>query len=430
MAFADLGVKDAREEQVKPLSKSKIRYLARTMRRRLNSRCKGLLEVGLLGDEQDETEFWDDNLTTSDLSLEEVENESEEEDDGWTSDDGRGSADNVDGFTLEEMDSLAIKKVQYLHRTVKDFLEQPEIWDRIVAGAGERFHPHTALYASYLLQLKSLDPDTMTKAEFWDTLTWTIEYAASTEKNISKSEYIEYIDEIDRAARQLCNKELSSRGTFTDAQTIKFMNNRKTNMLDLDDENLPLPSELSVSRWLDAHWTTTVPSKRRQRNTTFLSVAVWCGLTSYLAVKLAKKDSEAPAHPLLFSAVMDYDLFHRMRYFDRPHCVQANPTYDVVRLLLDNGASPDVTSPSSASTFARKYVTPWKIVWKKHLYENTGSWEGIYELFVSHGAGNASQDGVVKKKERKAQQKHTDPKAEKWTHKFGIDMLKSLRKEP
>jgi hypothetical protein len=75
-------------------------------------------------------------------------------------------------------------------------------------------------------------------------------------------------------------------------------------------------------------------------------------------------------------------------------------------------------------------VTPWKIVWKRHLYKKTASWAGIYELFVSHGAGNLSQDGVVKEKERKAQQKHIGPKGEKWTNKFSRNMLKNLRKEP
>ena len=82
-----------------------------------------------------------------------------------TSDDGDEFVKEDEELTLQEIYILPDRKAQYLHRTVKDFLEQPEIWDRIVAATGAKFHPYTALYASYLLQLKSLDPESMTKTQ-------------------------------------------------------------------------------------------------------------------------------------------------------------------------------------------------------------------------------------------------------------------------
>ena len=165
MVFADLGVNDAIGEAVRPLLKSDIRYLARTMRRRLKSRCTGLLEVGSLEDEQSDLKFLPERSMSSESSSEEGGNVSLN-DDGWTSDDGDESAKEDEALTLQEIDILADRKVQYLHRTVKDFLEQPEIWDRIVAATGAKFHPYTALYASYLLQLKSLDLESITKHNY------------------------------------------------------------------------------------------------------------------------------------------------------------------------------------------------------------------------------------------------------------------------
>ena len=82
MAFADLGVNDAIGEAVRPLLKSDIRYLARTMRRRLNSRCTGLLEVGSLEDEQSDSKFLPERSTSSESSSEE-EGSVSLNDDGW-----------------------------------------------------------------------------------------------------------------------------------------------------------------------------------------------------------------------------------------------------------------------------------------------------------------------------------------------------------
>lgn len=48
-------------------------------------------------------------------------------------------------------------KVQFLHRTVQDFLEIPAIWSEIaVKTSGADFDPHVVLLESYILQLKHL----------------------------------------------------------------------------------------------------------------------------------------------------------------------------------------------------------------------------------------------------------------------------------
>ncbi|KAF8862899.1 hypothetical protein BDZ45DRAFT_767708 [Acephala macrosclerotiorum] len=56
----------------------------------------------------------------------------------------------VSGKTSDPLDL----KVNYLHRTVQDFLKKPDIWDLVMARAGTAFDPDECLIKSYILQLK------------------------------------------------------------------------------------------------------------------------------------------------------------------------------------------------------------------------------------------------------------------------------------
>jgi hypothetical protein len=47
-------------------------------------------------------------------------------------------------------------RVEYLHRTLKDYIEQPRIWIEIRSSAPS-FDPHVSLFKAYALQMKSLD---------------------------------------------------------------------------------------------------------------------------------------------------------------------------------------------------------------------------------------------------------------------------------
>jgi hypothetical protein len=49
---------------------------------------------------------------------------------------------------------LAQCKVEFLHRTVLDFLNRPEIWEQFLAATNNSFKPYAAVAQSWLLQLK------------------------------------------------------------------------------------------------------------------------------------------------------------------------------------------------------------------------------------------------------------------------------------
>lgn len=53
-------------------------------------------------------------------------------------------------------DKLVFQRVCYLHRTVKDYLERPEVWDQIVKLTDESFDPNTALLMAFVVEAKTV----------------------------------------------------------------------------------------------------------------------------------------------------------------------------------------------------------------------------------------------------------------------------------
>jgi hypothetical protein len=103
LSFADEEDPEyAIKARVQPLDKTGVSFRYDETVRRLNSRCKGLLEV--------------------------------------RSPRGKGR--------------LVDSKVDFLHRTVKDFLDTPNIWESIISQSDPNFNPDISLMQSYLVQLK------------------------------------------------------------------------------------------------------------------------------------------------------------------------------------------------------------------------------------------------------------------------------------
>ena len=168
MTFADDGVEEAIQKDIGPFIPTDLHQKVWGMKRRLNSRCKGLLEIG--------------PVFTGELSI-------------------RPRADVITDRIVYSTDlrPLSESNVQYLHRTVKDFFARPEIQHRIVTEAGSDFNPNLCLYASYLQQLKSIQVTEAKGSDLFDIVSWSIEYAARAQGSISQAEFVSYLDEVDRA---------------------------------------------------------------------------------------------------------------------------------------------------------------------------------------------------------------------------------------
>lgn len=179
-------------------------YRVLNMRRRLDSRCKGLLEAAPVWINENHISSCD-TLPANDLIIVEQQEDTPGVVVTIAPDDGKtGNAAILRDFSTlpaDRGDLLADANVEYLHRTVKDFLEQPDVWQQVLAATDTNFQPHLALARSYVLQLKwvHFNPPAVVPRETWNAIFWIIEYCALAEA--SNEVDVELLDEVGRTLR-------------------------------------------------------------------------------------------------------------------------------------------------------------------------------------------------------------------------------------
>ncbi|KAJ3538693.1 hypothetical protein NM208_g5796 [Fusarium decemcellulare] len=297
MAFADLeDQNEVLQKLLWPLPHSNIVARCMHMKRKLSSRCKGLLEIEsppTLGQQSDTDDGTDDNCN--------------------------------------HIDPITDCRVQYLHRTVKDFIESPEIWGWIVATNKEPFDPCVALAKSYLLHLKSADTTKTKYDEILDRSLWCISYAKESKLNRGPVQ-TELMDELDRTTTAL-NRHLQSIDVAredTSAGTISSPPDEET------------------------HWTShVVPAV----GTSFTYLMAMCGMFGFLEAKLAYNDPELRHYgdsktPLLFAVLEDYLVLSQ--YSGRKNIIVDSPSKKTIRVLLQKWADPyQLHRGRSAHTIAK-----------------------------------------------------------------------------
>jgi hypothetical protein len=154
LSFAEDGLEKAIAAEVEEVSLMQSKYRAETMRRRLNSRCKGLLEAPALRHQ---------TLTAAEA------------------------------------------KVQYLHRTVKDFLRRPEVWNYIISGTTQSFEPDICLLGVSLMNVKCLPMSEKVLPAFEKGIARCTKYSAKAE-NRKSDHHIELLQELNRTAIRLFGK--------------------------------------------------------------------------------------------------------------------------------------------------------------------------------------------------------------------------------
>jgi hypothetical protein len=137
-------------------------FRAINMRRRLNSRCKGLLEVGIepksillrpspTGPYASDNDQIDALEPKSQVSQSLNMQEPCLEDKGMALPDALLDMSNVDPTKLSDFVNA---RIEYLHRTVREFLERKEVRAQLQAATPLEWNPHSALARAHLLQLK------------------------------------------------------------------------------------------------------------------------------------------------------------------------------------------------------------------------------------------------------------------------------------
>jgi hypothetical protein len=165
LAFAEDDFDKAMAAEVEPIQSAQAEYRAERMRRRLNSRCKGLLEAPIRRDE-----------------------------------------------------SITVTKVQYLHRTVKDFLNRPDIWEYILSGLPPPFDPDVSLSGGALLEIKTLSMSEDIMLLFQPLLNRYMSHSIKIESTKPDLQ-IRSLEELDRAATKFFGCSHSNGGTWLEALT-------------------------------------------------------------------------------------------------------------------------------------------------------------------------------------------------------------------
>ncbi|KAI4862811.1 hypothetical protein F4820DRAFT_459963 [Hypoxylon rubiginosum] len=202
IALADLEDSEwAMQAPVKPMSYKEESVLCKNMKRKLSSRCRGLLDIS-------SPVIQRPNNSHPELEV--------------AVDEG------LHGFRIgeaggEECDtSIADLEVQYLHRSVRDYIQSPEIWSWLISANEEPFDPHFYLLKSYLLQLKRLPAVSLSAREMGFHIWMAIKYAKRSLNIFTKKkkgqvkEVVLLLDEMDKAATILTSSPARHNSTFVD----------------------------------------------------------------------------------------------------------------------------------------------------------------------------------------------------------------------
>ena len=286
--------------------------LTSSVGRRLNSRCKGLLEIATSDDppnlvglgKPSKALLIDVNGPSKAVSV------------------NPNSPSKAVPIVLHGHPTAMIgSKVQYLHATVKDFFEKPKVWDGLDVPK-ESFDPHITLCRSYIIQFKITPSKTVN--DLWDSTRKCLSQAYPYEPHSDGSrlqDYIRVLDEFDYIAQQKLPEGISGKRprsqvkhwihSFPHSREIKAMN----------------PSYPYLG------YDTTTPLK----DLSFLTIAVNLDLYHYVAVKLDSISDNAQEDivaSLLLSALSDkycLEKFFGMETF---------PSVRIVRLLLSKLTGP------------------------------------------------------------------------------------------
>ena len=343
------------------LSSDEKRYRAETMRRRLNSRCKGLLEVAYETEESiPETQSRVIPGQNLDICSEGARNDAT-------------IIPQTSGLLSEITDaSRASSTVQYLHRTVKDFLEDEQKWSSLVGSREWTFDANMVLCRSLIAQFKdqpvekSVNRVTL-EAEIKKILRQAYRCEGlSTEISFGRN-YRFMLQAFDQAAQILTQSTLDH-----------FLRN----------ESQPghWPSEFGGGGWPrteeaeDCRFCANAPLPK---DSSFLSVAVSLHLKRFVQAEIESLSQNRPLE----------SISHLLPYASNcnslVHIVLEGPSVplslDMVRLLFSNGADPN--QKIGKTTIWKKFIREkWRLLDPSKLTQPPN--DEILREFLEHGAEN------------------------------------------
>lgn len=194
-------------------------------------------------------------------------------------------------------------KINYLHRTFRDFLEHEDTWTKLEDPGEELFDANLHLAISYLAMLKTSPANDSEQKSMWHNVSYCLEHLSQIQDSGSQL-YIQLLEELDRTAQQTTARD------------------------DLDDRGQAKP-----------HWITTRMAFQADFDADFRHLAVQCQLLPYIEHIIATRGKD-PAQKDLAS--MLWFATNRIRVmpdaYDRPTVPHKPYNLQLIELLLESGA--------------------------------------------------------------------------------------------
>jgi hypothetical protein len=261
----------------------------------------------------------------------------------------------IETYSCEQAcNSSADARLSYLHRTVRDFLELPEIWSIVLKPtSGKEFVPSVALLQSQVLYIKRVLPfptDLMHRiSDIQKFATRAIAFARQAETATSKPQ-VTMLDELDRVCNELLKGFVQGPYSWTTEAN--------------HDDTSAFRDETAVHQ------------------NSLIALAIQSGLYFYVAEKLKLE-------PWLVENKGGRPLLHYAISAKNALCIyelQVQPS--VVELLLSHGAQVDEVYEK---------VSAWELVLESLFLllargaskKTVKKWLSIVKLFLEHGADPA-----------------------------------------
>jgi len=113
--------------------------------------------------------------------------------------------------------------VEYLHRTVKDYIERPEIWEKFLSLTDKDFNPYSRLCNERIIRLRTTDAPFFrlptAGLSFWSIASSAIAYAYCADPDGSKNIQGPLLRELDKAGSYLVNTKEEDRLSYAEVVT-------------------------------------------------------------------------------------------------------------------------------------------------------------------------------------------------------------------
>ncbi|KAF2500118.1 hypothetical protein BU16DRAFT_556601 [Lophium mytilinum] len=354
MLFTEYSRGTILEANIAPLSSSELQRRHNEIKMRLTSHCAGLIEMPTLrtrsfrsGDEEGQKEEGDEEVQNQ-ISREESESSQTEK-----------------TYITQQLESVETDApVQYLHKSVADFLQKERVWEEIrEATKDTSFDPNVANLQSLVMRLKCSSGDHRSEDRFGNGISSPLR--DGSQLIMASMRFAELAEESTGTAQEEILDEMA-----------------KTMAIFFETEHKGKTRELYASNWYDTLYENgkePVPW-----HDTMLFFAIRSGLKLYTEAKIKKQKNGLPKRegkPLLAYACRPEPIWATLSIFINP---------GIVQILLDNGADPNEKF-NGLSPFQHALIT--------HTHEPIGT-VAILKLLVQHGADpNAYVDRVLSKKQ-------------------------------